>query len=83
MKPAELENILKYHTEDTWPEGINTLDERTGIPDKMKEYKVVQAAKFGDKCVLKIAVKKNKHMPADMVGDHDFYFIMGSAGVSK
>ncbi|HXH20355.1 MAG TPA: hypothetical protein VNJ07_14865 [Chitinophagales bacterium] len=83
VKPAEFEKIMSYHTEDNWPDGIDNLDERLDLAEKMQEYNVVIIASLEDIYVLRVTPSKNKHMPDAMMTSHDFYFVIGRAGVSK
>jgi len=68
--------------EDRWPAGISTLSERTERKEQIRNYYVVLVATLRDKSILEILPEKNKHMPAEMVGDTPFYFIIGTSGIN-
>jgi hypothetical protein len=78
----ELNNILKHGTENGWPQGIASLDNRNKKREDMKKYTATQIAKVEDFCVLKIASAQNQYMPDDMRANYDFYFVISQSGVS-
>lgn len=81
VNPAEYEQILKYCTEESWPEGINTLDERLAHVDGILSYKIFKVAELDESFILKIPAKQNSKMKGDLKPKHDFYFIISKKGV--
>lgn len=81
VKSGEYEYILTHCNEDSWPEGINTLDERLENVEAIKNYKAFKVAKLDAIYVVKIPAKDNKKIKGDMKPEHDFYFIIGEKGI--
>ena len=79
---ADYYNIIKYAKEGGWPTGIATLDARDEVRSKMNDYVVYKVAEFDGKYLLKVPAAENKHMPANMRADYDFYFVIGQTGAS-
>lgn len=69
--------------ESQWPSGIATLDSRTQKRDQIMLYHVNIVATLGEKSVIEINPANNKHMPAEMISDRSFYFVIGNSGIGN
>ena len=69
--------------EESWPEGINTLDERDELNAEFRLYNVKAIAKFDSNYfLLEVNPEDNKHMPAAMQPTQTMYFVIGPKGIS-
>lgn len=78
----ELNNIIKYSTEDNWPSGIATLDARNENRPKIADYHVHLVVEYGETGILRIPADENTHMPSNMRPTRDIYFAIGKSGYS-
>lgn len=81
VSAAEMQNILKYSIESSWPAGISTFNARSNKQDLIKKYIAYKVAEVDMYYVIKIPSAANSHMPDDMRAYYDFYFVMGKNGV--
>ena len=83
LKDEDIRKIEKYSKEENWPKGIADLDARENVRPEIAKYNTYKVGTLGggEKWVLLIPAKKNKHMPAAMRSETDIFFIIGSAGM--
>ena len=76
---ALLDEIIRYSKETTWPDGVNTLDDRIGSRTTMAKYNFYKVATFGNRTIVSIPKEKNGHMPASFVPTGPMYIIFASS----
>jgi hypothetical protein len=81
LSQTKIDDIASYSEETNWPYGINTLDERTSIRHKFRQYNCYQIGNFDGKVVLEVPYDKNQHMDAGMRPTRTIYFIVGKVGI--
>lgn len=78
---ALLDEIIRYSKENTWPDGVNTLDDRLNSRTTMAKYNFYKVATFGSRTIVSIPKEKNGHMPASFVPTGPMYMIFASSVV--
>ena len=76
---ALLDEIIRYSKETTWPDGVNTLDDRLNSRTTMAKYNFYKVATFGNRTIVSIPKEKNGHMPASFVPTGPMYMIFASS----
>lgn len=76
---ALLDEIIRYSKEVTWPDGVNTLDDRLNSRSTMAKYNFYKVATFGSRTIVSIPKEKNGHMPASFVPAGPMYMIFASS----
>ena len=76
---ALLDEIIRYSKETTWPDGVNTLDDRLNSRTTMAKYNFYKVATFGARTIVSIPKEKNGHMPASFVPTGPMYIIFASS----
>lgn len=76
---ALLDEIIRYSKEVTWPDGVNTLDDRLNSRSTMAKYNFYKVATFGSRTIVSIPKEKNGHMPASFVPTGPMYIIFASS----
>ena len=86
---ATLRNsIVEFSHEDQWPAGIKSTTARWANQDKnllaMRNYRAYKIADIGPKryALLSVPAAENRHMPADMRLDTDFYVLVHKEAVA-
>lgn len=77
-----LDEIIRYAKEGTWPDGVNTLQERLDSRKTMERYNFYKVASFGNKTIVSVPAEKNQHMPAAFIPQGPMYMIFASSAVS-
>ncbi len=72
---ALLDEIIRYSKESTWPDAVNTLDERIAGRTTMLKYHFYKVAIFGNKTIVSVPKEKNTHMPAGFIPTGPMYII--------
>jgi hypothetical protein len=76
--------IIKGASHETqWPSGISNLEARTEKRELIMKYHINVVAALGEKSVIEINPANNKHMPAEMISAHSFYFVIGNSGIGN
>ena len=79
-----LDEIVRYAKENTWPDAVNTLDDRLSNRKTMERYNFYKVASFGNKTIVNVPAEKNQHMPAAYIPQGPMYIIFaGSVVASK
>lgn len=78
-----LDEIIRYTKENTWPDGVNTLDDRLANRSIMQRYNFYKVASFGNKTIVSIPAEKNQHMPAAYIPQGPMYIIFASSVVAS
>lgn len=78
-----LDEIVRYAKENTWPDGINTLDDRLANRKIMERYNFYKVASFGNKTIVSAPAEKNQHMPAAYIPQGPMYIIFSSTVVAS
>jgi hypothetical protein len=78
-----LDEIIRYTKENTWPDGVNTLDDRLANRSIMQRYNFYKIASFGNKTIVSIPAEKNQHMPAAYIPQGPMYIIFASSVVGS
>ncbi|MBK8088997.1 MAG: hypothetical protein IPK31_14245 [Chitinophagaceae bacterium] len=79
---ALIDEITRYSKENTWPDAINTLDERLNSRSTMMKYHFYKVATLGNKTIVSIPKDKNGHMPAGFRPNGPMYMIFASSVVA-
>ena len=79
---AKFDQINASSHESQWPSGISSLEDRTAKREQIMQYKVQVMAVLGERSLIEIAPASNKHMPADMLLEKPFYFVIGNSGIA-
>lgn len=74
-----VDEISRYSKESTWPDAVNTLDERLNKRTTMMKYHFYKVATIGNKTIVSIPKDKNSHMPAGFIPNGPMYMIFSSA----
>lgn len=76
--------MIANSTESAWPAGLSTLDLRTVHNPEFKYFVLTEVASLnnGNMLILLVSAAKNKHMPAGLRPEKDFYFVYNKPGVS-
>jgi hypothetical protein len=83
LSGSMLEDAISYCSEESWPDGISSLDQRNANEDYFKYFKTYAVAKLDDgRYVLWVPKSENGHMPESMHLDHDIFFVYGAVGLS-
>jgi hypothetical protein len=77
-----LDVIIRYTKEGTWPDAINTLDDRLENRKTMERYNFYKVASFGNKTIVSAPAEKNQHMPAAYIPQGPMYIIFSSSVVA-
>lgn len=80
---ALLDEIIRYSKENTWPDGVNTLDDRLNSRSTMAKYHFYKVATFGNKTIVSVPKEKNGHMPASFVPTGPMYIIFASSVIES
>ena len=78
-----LDEIVRYAKENTWPDGVNTLDDRLANRKIMERYNFYKVASFGNKTIVSVPAEKNQHMPAAYIPQGPMYIIFASSVVAS
>ncbi len=78
-----LDEILRYSKESTWPDAVNSLDDRLSNRNTMQRYNYYKIASFGNKTIVSIPAEKNQHMPAAYIPQGPMYIIFSSSVVGS
>ncbi len=78
---ALVDEITRYSKENTWPDAVNTLDERLNSRNTMMKYHFYKVAVLGNKTIVAIPKDKNGHMPAGYRPNGPMYMIFASSVV--
>ncbi len=76
---ALLDEIIRYSKENTWPDGVNTLDDRLNSRTTMGKYNFYKVATFGSRTIVSVPKEKNQHMPASFIPSGPMYMIFASS----
>lgn len=76
-----VDEISRYSKENTWPDAMNTLDERLNNRPTMMKYHFYKVATLGNKTIVSIPKEKNMHMPARFIPNGPMYMIFASSVV--
>lgn len=76
-----VDEISRYSKENTWPDAMNTLDERLNNRPTMMKYHFYKVATLGNKTIVSIPKEKNTHMPASFIPNGPMYMIFASSVV--
>jgi len=76
---ALMDEIVRYTKENTWPDAVNTLDDRLKNRSTMTKYNFYKVATFGNRTIVSIPKEKNQHMPASFVPSGPMYMIFASS----
>lgn len=79
---ALVDEITRYSKESTWPDAVNTLDERLNSRTTMMKYHFYKVAVLGSKTIVSIPKDKNGHMPAGFRPNGPMYMIFASSVVA-
>ncbi|MEQ1798113.1 MAG: hypothetical protein ABL872_09180 [Lacibacter sp.] len=79
---ALIDEITRYSKESTWPDAVNTLDERLNSRTTMMKYHFYKVATLGNKTIVSIPKDKNGHMPAGFRPNGPMYMIFASSVVA-
>jgi len=79
---ALIDEITRYSKESTWPDAVNTLDERLNSRSTMMKYHFYKVAVLGNKTIVSIPKDKNGHMPAGFRPNGPMYMIFASSVVA-
>jgi hypothetical protein len=79
---ALLDEIIRYSKETTWPDGVNTLDDRLNNRSTMAKYNFYKVATFGNRTIVSVPKDKNGHMPASFVPTGPMYIIFASSVIA-
>lgn len=79
---ALVDEITRYSKENTWPDAVNTLDERLNSRATMSKYHFYKVAVLGNKTIVSIPKDKNGHMPAGFRPNGPMYMIFASSVVA-
>jgi USP8 interacting len=77
VKTPLMQDIIMYGSEDSWPKGISTAENRKKNKDAIKKYNL-EVIGFLDNekyVVLHCPMAKNQHVKADLRPEHDIYFV--------
>lgn len=81
---AWLTVILAYSSEESWPQGMATLDGRNGNRPEIARYVAYRIVKLsGDRSILWVPAAANQHMAAGFQPEHDFFVLMNNTGFSE
>lgn len=80
---ALVEEIIRYSKENTWPDAVNTLDERISNRTAMMKYHFYKAGTVGNKTIITIPKAKNGHMSASFIPTGPMYMIFASSVVAN
>ena len=80
---ALIDEIVRYSKEDTWPDAINTLDDRINNRALMMKYHFYKVGTIGNKTIVAVPKEKNKHMSAGFIPAGPMYIIFASSVVSN
>lgn len=78
-----LDEIVRYAKENTWPDGVNTLDDRLANRKIMERYNFYKVASCGNKTIVSVPAEKNQHMPAAYIPQGPMYIIFASSVVAS
>lgn len=78
-----IDEIVRYTKENTWPDAVNTLDDRLANRKTMERYNYYKVASFGNKTIVSIPAEKNQHMPAAYIPQGPMYIIFSSSAVGS
>lgn len=79
---ALIDEITRYSKESTWPDAVNTLDERLNSRSTMMKYHFYKVAVLGNKTIVSIPKDMNGHMPAGFRPNGPMYMIFASSVVA-
>ena len=80
---ALVEEIIRYSKENTWPDAVNTLDERISNRTAMMKYHFYKVGTVGNKTIITIPKAKNGHMSASFIPTGPMYMIFASSVVAN
>lgn len=78
---ALVDEIDRYTKENTWPDAINTLDDRIKNRALMTKYHFYKVGTVGNKTIVVIPKEKNAHMSAGFIPAGPLYIIFASSVV--
>lgn len=78
-----LDVIIRYTKEGTWPDAVNTLDDRLANRKTMERYNFYKLASFGNKTIVSVPSEKNQHMLAAYIPQGPMYIIFSSSVVAS
>ena len=78
-----LDEIVRYAKENTWPDAVNTLDDRLANRKIMERYNFYKVASFGNKTIVSVPAEKNQHMPAAYIPQGPMYIIFASSVIAS
>ncbi|MDX2287091.1 MAG: hypothetical protein NW241_23195 [Bacteroidia bacterium] len=84
LGPARTEVILSRIEEDSWPEGIATLDARNTSRPLLQDYHAWLLLKLPDgySAILMLPAAENRHMPESLQLTGDIFWNIGLSGFS-
>lgn len=78
---ALVDEIVRYSKENTWPDAINTLDDRINNRALMSKYHFYKVGTIGNKTIVTIPKEQNTHMSASFIPAGPVYIIFASSVV--
>lgn len=88
LTEEEFSYLASMSTENSWPSGMATLDERLASAEQIKDYVTYFVATFGpagdDFVLVWVPLYGNEHMPQEMqpTSEEGFYMVLKSSGVA-
>ncbi len=80
---ALVDEIVRYSKENTWPDAVNTLDDRINNRAVMTKYNFYKVGTIGNKTIVTIPKEKNTHMSAGFIPAEPLYIIFASSVVAN
>ena len=83
ISDADLTDILQRSKEGAmWPDSLRSLEARNRHRVDIAHYRAYQVATFGNKCLLVIPAKLNKHLPKGIAPKETFYMIFAAKSIA-
>ena len=88
LDEEEFAYMASLSSENSWPSGMSTLDQRLAAADQIKEYVTYFVTTFGpsgdEYVIVWVPLYGNEHMPENMqpITEEGFYMILKSSGVA-
>ena len=80
---ALVDEIVRYSKENTWPDAVNTLDDRINNRAVMTKYNFYKVGTIGNKTIVTIPKEKNTHMSAGFIPAGPMYILFASSVVAN
>ena len=80
---ALVDEIVRYSKENTWPDAVNTLDDRINNRAIMTKYNFYKVGTIGNKTIVTIPKEKNTHMSAGFIPAGPMYILFASSVVAN